>query len=235
MDWRNFKIISLLSILFVLTGCNIKKNKELEKEVDKEKFESSFFIFDSKTKTKALDKAISLNTDSLCLKQVFEKLNISNDCNYSIVESEFKSWESPRKIFYDVSEFKLSKEVKEKLNLFLENNNSETLQIIFMNDSYNDYLIFIGKNLGVTGIGARYNNFLIINLETSFFLEEDSICENPLSVFVDSNGELNMVVLEEDFRNENIEITNSFFYSYFTVDVKGKIDWKDEKKKFICK
>jgi hypothetical protein len=231
MDRRNFIKVKFLLILFVFIGCNAKQNNE----VDEKKNQSKFFVFQNSTKMKSLNYSNLIDKDELCLKKIFKELDVvlENSYDYSILESEFKSWDSPRKIYYDISKFSLSNDLKSNLDVFLENNNPETLKIISLNNGKNNYLFFIGKSIGATGIGVRYNNYFIINLDTSFFLQQDSISENPFSIFIDQKDNLNIIVFDENFRNENIETENSFFYSLLTVNKNEKI--RSKKVKFVCK
>ncbi len=208
-------------------GCNDKQRNNIQIKTN----EYSFFDFQKTDKIKSLEKSNIIDNDELCLDQVVKELNVNynEQYKYSLIESEFQSWEIPRKIYYDIEKFNLSADLKNNLNTYLKNNNPVTLRIILLSDTVNKYIIFIGKNLGATGIGVRYNNYFVINLSNSIFIQQDSITENPFSVFIDENERLNIIILDENFRNEN-----SFFYSLITVDENMKSKVSNKKVKFVC-
>lgn len=63
----------------------------------------------------------------------------------------------------------------------------------------NKYLLLIGQNAGATGMGVNYKNYLIIDLSNSQIIEIESISDNPLNVYLDAKGLINVIVIDEDW------------------------------------
>lgn len=122
------------------------------------------------------------------LTKINDYKNMLKKCNYNLISRThmFELLSSPNETY------------QERINKFYEE--SDSVEAFTMNNNGSLALILIGKALGATGIGVDYWNYQYYSLDKSdLAFEFSSLIRTPYSVYLDTNGEISHIEIEDDF------------------------------------
>jgi hypothetical protein len=73
------------------------------------------------------------------------------------------------------------------------------VEIYLMENGKRSYIILIGKAVGATGIGVDYWNYQCYPIEGDTVIEFSSLVKTPYSLYIDSNGKINHIEIEDNY------------------------------------